>query len=200
MAAAIETRYSGCRFRSRLEARWAMFFDHMGLRWSYEPEGFQWESPLVRAPGGSWETSTMRYLPDFWLPDLGSYAEVKGFMSDEDAYRIGMAIEYRNVPALSEHGILILPELPAPASGVLLATHLQWREGVDENLAPVVDPQFELTMAGTDLSVDGYQGEDSALFKDRWMRSCFVAQCESAQLGQMTMGALTSARSERFGT
>lgn len=26
---AIETRYAGCRFRSRLEARWAVFFDHL---------------------------------------------------------------------------------------------------------------------------------------------------------------------------
>lgn len=37
---AIETRYKGYRFRSRLEARWAVFFDALGLRWEYEPEGF----------------------------------------------------------------------------------------------------------------------------------------------------------------
>lgn len=28
---AIETRYKGYRFRSRLEARWAVFFDALGL-------------------------------------------------------------------------------------------------------------------------------------------------------------------------
>lgn len=48
---AIQTRYAGCHFRSRLEARWALFFDHLGIRWEYEPEGF--------------ETSAGRYLPDF---------------------------------------------------------------------------------------------------------------------------------------
>lgn len=48
---AIETHYAGCRFRSRLEARWAIFFDTLGIRWEYEPEGF--------------ETSAGRYLPDF---------------------------------------------------------------------------------------------------------------------------------------
>jgi len=37
---AIETRYSGCRFHSRLEARWAVFFDSLGLVWDYEPEGY----------------------------------------------------------------------------------------------------------------------------------------------------------------
>lgn len=54
---AIETHYAGCRFRSRLEARWAVFFDHLGIPWEYEPEGF--------------ELSIGRYLPDFriWVPD-----------------------------------------------------------------------------------------------------------------------------------
>jgi hypothetical protein len=28
---AIETRYAGCLFRSRLEARWAVLFDHLGI-------------------------------------------------------------------------------------------------------------------------------------------------------------------------
>lgn len=37
---AIETQYKGYRFRSRLEARWAVFFDALKLDWQYEPEGF----------------------------------------------------------------------------------------------------------------------------------------------------------------
>lgn len=47
----IETEYAGCRFRSRLEARWAVALNAAGLRWEYEPEGF--------------ETPCGRYLPDF---------------------------------------------------------------------------------------------------------------------------------------
>lgn len=61
--AAIETRYGGCRFRSRLEARWAVFFDHLGIRWTYEPEGYHTD-------GGD-------YLPDFWLPRERTWIEVK---------------------------------------------------------------------------------------------------------------------------
>ena len=63
---AIETRYKGYRFRSRLEALWAVFFDAAGLQWRYEPEGF--------------ETPFGRYLPDFFLPDVreGLWVEVKG--------------------------------------------------------------------------------------------------------------------------
>lgn len=59
----IETRYGGYRFRSRLEARWAVFFDRMGLRWDYELEG--------------WQGNGLSYLPDFWLPELSMWAEVK---------------------------------------------------------------------------------------------------------------------------
>jgi hypothetical protein len=34
---AIPTMYLGTKFRSRLEARWAAFFDLVGWRWEYEP-------------------------------------------------------------------------------------------------------------------------------------------------------------------
>ena len=51
--AAINTTYKGYRFRSRLEARWAMFFDAIGVAWSYEAD------PL--------SVSGEAYLPDFIL-------------------------------------------------------------------------------------------------------------------------------------
>jgi len=35
---AMETHYKGFRFRSRLEARWAMFFDMTGVKWTFEPQ------------------------------------------------------------------------------------------------------------------------------------------------------------------
>lgn len=65
---AIETKYKGCAFRSRLEARYAVLFDALGIKWEYEPEGFVLED-------GTW------YLPDFWLPKFngpeGLWVEVK---------------------------------------------------------------------------------------------------------------------------
>ena len=54
MIKAIETHYNGYRFRSRLEARWAVFFDAVGASYEYEKEGFDLDSGL--------------YLPDFWFP------------------------------------------------------------------------------------------------------------------------------------
>jgi hypothetical protein len=65
---AIETIYNGYRFRSRLEARWAVFFDALGVDYEYEPEGF--------------ELSCGRYLPDFFLKDFDVYVEVKPFRKD----------------------------------------------------------------------------------------------------------------------
>jgi len=64
MAQAIETVYRGFRFRSRIEARWAVFFDTLGIEWEYEKEGYN-------LPSGP-------YLPDFWLPEQKMWAEVKG--------------------------------------------------------------------------------------------------------------------------
>ncbi len=61
----IETLYKGYRFRSRLEARWAVFFDTLGIRWEYEKEGFA-------LGDAGW------YLPDFWLPDYEYWIEIKG--------------------------------------------------------------------------------------------------------------------------
>jgi hypothetical protein len=62
----IETYYAGCRFRSRLEARHAVLFDHLDIPWEYEPQGY-----LIgegRRP----------YLPDFHLPEQRAWVEVKG--------------------------------------------------------------------------------------------------------------------------
>jgi len=61
---AIETEYDGHRFRSRLEARWAVFFNAVGLTYEYEIEGFEMDGT--------------RYLPDFYIPSLNRWFEIKG--------------------------------------------------------------------------------------------------------------------------
>lgn len=67
---AIETTYKGYKFRSRIEARWAVVFDTLGIPWEYEKEGYD-------LPSGA-------YLADFWLPTAehpfgkGVWFEVKG--------------------------------------------------------------------------------------------------------------------------
>lgn len=78
----IQTAYAGCLFRSRLEARWAVFFDTIGTRWEYEAQGYELPHRLTLADG------TIRYLPDFWLPEVGAHVEVKGSLTDDEMLRL----------------------------------------------------------------------------------------------------------------
>jgi len=90
----IETLYRGYRFRSRLEARWATFFDVAGIAWQYEPEGFDLTNvrvPRTYDPNGPdippvrvWNEpedvtayAPLWYLPDFYLPEQEYWVEVK---------------------------------------------------------------------------------------------------------------------------
>ena len=63
---AIETSYNGYKFRSRLEARWAVFFDQVGIEYQYEPEGFDLNNDGY-------------YLPDFYIKEFDIWLEVKPF-------------------------------------------------------------------------------------------------------------------------
>lgn len=99
--------YRGIRFRSKLEARWAVFFDLCGAEWEYEPD--------VSVPG-------VYYQPDFLVKDVLSihgfcgddnpaipvignlFVEVKGRMSSEDAEKVEKFSE--------EHSILVVTDFP----------------------------------------------------------------------------------------
>jgi hypothetical protein len=76
------------RFRSRLEARWAVFFEHLSLRWEYEPEGFVLRNGVY-------------YLPDFriHLADGVLWAEVKPLGESTDVFEAFME-ELAGVSAL----------------------------------------------------------------------------------------------------
>jgi hypothetical protein len=121
---AIETVYDGYRFRSRLEARWAVFFNAMGIKYKYEDEGYKYSSferkkldkdgkEIIDKNGYPEYEDDMFYLPDFYLPDFDVYCEVKG--SDNALHRdfdkLTYAIDYFQTP-MSEAGLMILGEIP----------------------------------------------------------------------------------------
>lgn len=146
---AIETRYAGCRFRSRLEARWAVFFDHLGIRWEYEPQGYVVGNRVRHG-------RPVPYLPDFWLPRIhdgvrtgghGIWVEVKGILSPREADIVfGATWDETGLPAdpagtpLDDNAdnrvagnlqgnrngprVLLLGEIPAPGTGHL--HHITW--------------------------------------------------------------------------
>ena len=107
---AIETSYAGCRFRSRLEARWAVFFDALGITWEYEAQGFTVGTYNPR-----------RYLPDFWLPETETWVEVKGSDTAIDWDFLADACDYESaLPGMQDsqdtsRGLLLLGPIPANA-------------------------------------------------------------------------------------
>lgn len=119
----VETRYKGYRFRSRLEARWAVFFDAMGWHWEYEPEGYD-------LGDDGW------YLPDFRLHGCGRMAglyEVKPILPSEREKRIARAVDATILvgqPYIDERDSLAVP----------LICHyiaLVWEDGFDPQFADV---------------------------------------------------------------
>lgn len=76
---AIPTYYRGTHYRSRIEARWAVFFDVLGMRHEHEPEKF--------------DLPNRRYLPDFQVftgacgtLESNIFLEVKGPPPTEDEF------------------------------------------------------------------------------------------------------------------
>lgn len=112
----IETVYKGYRFRSRLEARWAVFFDAAGIQWRYEPEGFE------RKNGPYMEGKTVRYLPDFYLPETGTWVEVKpnDVALRTDCLKLNNMLDFGSpLPHVhnsfgTTHGLLLLGDIPDP--------------------------------------------------------------------------------------
>jgi len=96
----IQTSYKGYLFRSRLEARWAVFFDTLGIKWEYEKEGYD------LGDAG-------RYLPDFWLPgfhfkETGLWVEIKPYINiGNDAMNKIVALCH-----YTQESLLLLDEVP----------------------------------------------------------------------------------------
>ncbi len=103
MIKALPTTYNGVQFRSRTEARWAAYFDLMGVEWRYEDEAYE-------LPSGG-------YLPDFYLPKHDVFAEVKG----DDGFDFDAI---RKVWELSKHArkrVLLLDGPPANTTYYLIS-------------------------------------------------------------------------------
>ena len=168
IAKPIETIYNGYRFRSRLEARWAVFFDACGIKYLYEPEGFELDDGT-------------HYLPDFYLPDVGwrahggLWVEVKGIMTEEDGQKI------EQFSKLGEaHSILVVGEVPVSCDRVNCETSPfadgYWScETIDGDCYPVEFYHFddgEICICGWDNVNDtsGFYWFDDKYLKARQAR------------------------------
>lgn len=98
---AIPTEYGGIFYRSRTEARWAVFFTVAEVKFQYEPDGFDLDG--------------IPYLPDFWLPDWRLFVEVKPFADPQ-----GIEVEKcKRLARASGRPVLMVRGDPGMRSGLL---------------------------------------------------------------------------------
>jgi len=122
--AAIPTTYNGVNFRSRLEAKWAAFFDEMRWQWAYEP---------IDLNG---------WIPDFvvGLPlSTGAFVEIKP-IEWFSGIKVGQTLESelriaRMATPMSSRGLIVLGIAP---SFDCFAVHL----------GPVFEPQRHRLISG----------------------------------------------------
>lgn len=94
----IETVYGGIRFRSRLEAKWAAFFNRIGWKWTYEP-----------FDGNG-------YIPDFLIDGKRPFlVEVKPAVTQEQ-YEAPIAKITTGLAGVWSRDILIVGADPLPSS------------------------------------------------------------------------------------
>jgi hypothetical protein len=116
---AIETEYNGYKFRSRLEARWAVFFDAMGFDWVYEPEGYHLLDGRL-------------YLPDFYI-----------CASKEEKRKMFIEVKPTEFTKEEESLCLQLTELTLEETGMLVGVpdykiHNYWRwDSGDGSFGPI---------------------------------------------------------------
>ena len=152
---AIETVYNGYRFRSRLEARWAVFFDAMEIEYQYEPEGFEIDIN---------DEETIFYLPDFYLPNENCYVEVKGTDNAlrADGRKIAFAVDWDNTPC--SEGLLILGDIPNPTQigwgNIPMFSFLYNNKGIRHDYATFIPDRFVYGSGAIINALFSYNGYD----------------------------------------
>lgn len=159
---AIETVWNGYRFRSRLEARWAVYFSSIKIKWEYENEGYE-------LPSG-------RYLPDFWLPEVRLWAEVKTDNESLDETKIKELVQTAHDEKHPSQGILLLIGTPAYKTYDVVS----WASSGEPYLLPHVlsnyhdypktESRFYCVPADDELESDAFDDAKLAVYRARSAR------------------------------
>lgn len=126
---AIPTTYAGTRFRSRLEARWAAFFDLAGVKWEYEPFDLDGWAPdfLIKTDPDS---VGLMFDPESVL------CEVKPVDID-DVILNGDVTDFEKAVAHSDkHPVILLGYAPKKDGGI---GFVAWGEPFSEQWSSVYD-------------------------------------------------------------
>lgn len=105
------TVYKGKKYKSCTEARWVVFFDALHIKHWYEYRKF--------------DLGSCRYVPDFYLPELSAWVEIKGFPPSEgEVARIKAVAEITG-----ENVFLFFDAVQHPQCGGKYAYGYIWRNG-----------------------------------------------------------------------
>ena len=203
---AIETFYKGYHFRSRLEARWAVFFETLGIPWKYEVEGYEREVFY-----SSDAPKIVRYLPDFFLParwgDGGVYVEVKG---DKNALKKnwhdhaemhdygGVLPNFSDSKGESGAGLLLLSDIPeASQAKIYFHPIIQHYKGLVKSYAFFDGDSLSVVKdspLATILGVEPVYGLDHE--EDNW--DIDIRQVHTSRHYPNVVAAYAAARAARF--
>ena len=67
----VKTTYKNINMKSKLETKFAYFLDLLFIKWEYEPRQFLLSNGIP-------------YIPDFYLPELKTWIETKGFIEENN--------------------------------------------------------------------------------------------------------------------
>jgi hypothetical protein len=167
---AIPTKYKGYKFRSRLEARWAVFLDGLDLNWEYEKEGYQLDTTWYDQDGHEHERTTW-YLPDFWVADWDAFLEVKpsGPM-DHEAFIKADALSFQ-----SEKPLIVVCGQPWPGEYEAWLFDPEWIPTPRTTPKPIAPGRFAQCMATHTvwmLIEDGEERWGMVLSKERHGKFC----------------------------
>ena len=144
---AAETQYNGVKFRSRLEATWAAFFDLAGMAWEYEP---------IRVPG--------------WIPDFRLFGRFLCEVKPIEMTGFGVvSSDYSWVrKALGDQQVLLFGKAPSDC----LCCMATLADGMVSARTVFFDPHAEFKMVS--VSGDGgshpLRGSASMLWREASMR------------------------------
>ncbi len=187
---ALDTEYKGYKFRSRLEARWAVFFDSLGVEWEYEPEGFDLGGGLHYLPDFRLHGVTINHA--FYKENCTIYVEVKGNMTAGDALKINRFYELgiSEEKELSETPVLVVGNIPEGSDMAEIILYMQEKAYGDLNAA---NPYNFETIDGDYFAA--YPGVDKdgifTLFGDDYSYLCDMDRV-------LTARAYNKARQARF--
>ena len=178
---ALPTKYSGVTFRSRNEARWAVFFDALGIRWTYEDQGYKLESGAT-------------YLPDFRIRlASGKYLYVEAKPDNYDKFDSGNHAYLTKLYNFSKESgcvVLLVDGSPSYKPYDLIDGTLNWptlKLAFWQDYDPFVRIADEYWLSYVKLDPDGKMWIDA---DERGVKGAF---------GKQYVAAVEMARAEKFG-